>query len=154
MRTLYIAPNVSDFNNLFESGERVGRGAGISDISTYSRPEFLYQRGGSFLGGLGRIVQRTIPFLKSIIVPEVGNFARNMTADYGHGIPLRQSLKKNGMTSVKNIGTALARKARGGKYKRLKPVKNKKQGVKKKKKNNSSCISVNNDIFSRSKLNL
>jgi len=154
MRTAYVAPNTLEFDVLFESNETVGRGGGISDISTYARPEFLYQRGGSFLGVLGRIVQRTIPFLKSIIVPEVGNFARNVSADYGHGVPLRQSLKKNSVVSAKNIGSALARKARGGRYKRQKPLKNKRKNVKKKKRNNSSCLNANNDIFSRSKLDL
>jgi len=103
MRVSYIPPDTSQFDVLFQLNNDSVRGAGIKDIITYS-PQSHYQKGGSLLGVLSRVFQRTIPFFKNLIIPEIGNFTKNVADEYSTGVPLRHSLKRQGIKSVKNIG--------------------------------------------------
>ena len=64
------------------------------------KPHYYYNQGGSLFGILSNIVRRTIPFLSNYVLPETGNFARNIAMDYGN-IPISKSLKRNFVKSVK-----------------------------------------------------
>ena len=114
MRVPYIGPSSLDFDRAFEV-RIYSRGGSIHDIRTY-------QRGGSLLGALSGVVGRALPFLRSLILPEIGNFAKNVASDIGNNIPIKQTLRRNAISSGKTI----ARKIIGG-AKRLKSRKNKTQ---------------------------
>ena len=88
MRVTYLPPSPHHFDGIFNPHSTV-RGGGLHDIRVY------HQRGGSLFGVLGGLVRRALPFLKSIILPEVGNFVRGVRDNYNQNIPLRQSMKKN-----------------------------------------------------------
>ena len=102
MRVPYFEPTSTDFDRAFDT--RNFQGGGLNDIRVYQ------QRGGSLLGILSGFAARALPFLRSIILPEIGNFTKNVTSDYGNNIPMKQSLKRNAVSSGKNI----ARKLMGG----------------------------------------
>ena len=148
MRVSYVPPGVIHFDSVF-SPHNVTGGA-LSDINVL-KPHYYHNQGGSLFGILGNIVRRTIPFLANYVLPEAGNFARNIASEYGN-IPIRKNLKQNFVKSVKNIGKRImtggskVRKSvkgvmRGGVVKK-KPV------VKKKKK--IQC----KDVFSYKNLNI
>ena len=100
MRTSYVAPSVLQFDSLFSRGQF--RGGALSDIKVF-KPEYHHNRGGSLFGILGNIFRRTIPFLTNYVLPEAGNFARNIAGDY-QNVPLRRNVKRNLIKSMKNIG--------------------------------------------------
>ena len=74
--------------------------------------------GGNLFGILGRSIKRAIPFIKSLILPELGNFTKNFTEDISQNIPPKQSIKSNLKKSVKNVGKKILRGGGGGKVKR------------------------------------
>lgn len=133
MRVSYIPPGVLDFDRIFSPQNL--RGGGLSDINVV-KPYYYHNRGGSLFGILGNIIRRTIPFLTSYVLPEAGNFARNMADDYGR-IPLKKNVKRNLIKSMKNIGKRvmtggskvkknIKRLAVGGVVKKKQILKNKK----------------------------
>lgn len=140
MRVVYIPPTVEDFDLLFSN-----RGSGLSDIRVY------HNRGGSLLSVVGRFARYALPFLKSIIVPEVGNFAKNVADDIGQGRSIKRVLKKRGIESVLNVGKRVVKKARGGRVRKNKSV-TKKQ-ITKKKNVRKNCVKKN-DIFNTNKFHL
>lgn len=111
MRVQYIQLNEVDLDEIL--GPYNLRGGGLSDINVYQ------PRGGSFFGVVGSILRRAIPIIKSLIVPELGTFAQNLTNDIGQNVNFRQSLRKNLVTSGKNIGRRLV----GGRRVRKKNIK-------------------------------
>jgi hypothetical protein len=119
MRVLYRPLTANQFDVLHQ------RGGGLSDIRTY---KFYHKRGGSLIGFLSNIARRSIPFLKQLLLPEIGDFAKNVTHDIASGEDMRSSLKRQGKQSLRNI----IKKARGGRGKG-KHV-NKKTQVKRKRK--------------------
>jgi len=125
----------------------------MSDIKTY-QPKFYLQRGGSILGTISRLFQNSIPFLKSIILPEFGNFTKNVTSDYAEGAPLKSTLRRQGINSVKNIGRNVIKKVRGGSGGRK--VKQRKSGnnQKKRRKRILKCANLHDDVFTRTKMSL
>ena len=144
MRVSYISPSTSQFDSLFSPSSSFIKGGSLQDIVTY-KPNHYNQRGGSIFGTIGKIVRSTIPFLKSIILPEFGQFTHNVTSDIADGIPIRKSLKKHGIDSLKNVGRTVIKKARGGGGARNK---NKVTKRKKRKKKKKMCVRMKNDIFS------
>ena len=104
MRIPYIEPSETDFDRVFDTRKYI-RGGGLQDIRVYN------QQGGSLLGILSGVVGKALPFLRSFILPEIGNFAKNIAEDYGtNKISMKKTLKKNVITSGKNI----AKKIMGG----------------------------------------
>ena len=127
MRVSYIAPGASNFDDVFKahhSGFSL-KGGGLRDIKTL-RPDNYYMRGGSLFGILGNVFKRTIPFLTNFVLPEAGNFARNLLSDIGN-VPLKKNVKKNLIKSAKNIGKRVMN--RGGRL-----IKKTKKTLKKKNK--------------------
>ena len=112
MRVSYIAPGVSQFDDVFKPNNLEGllKGGGLRDIKTIN-PNNYHTRGGSLFGILGNVFKRTIPFLTNFILPEAGNFARNLMSDIGN-VPIKKNLKRNLLKSAKNIGTRIMN--RGG----------------------------------------
>ena len=140
MRVVYISPSVQDFDILFSN-----KGGGLQDIRVY------HNRGGSLLSVVGRFARYALPFIKSIIIPEVGNFAKNVADDIGQGRSMKRVLKERGVESAINMGKRVARKARGGAKKKKKKV-TKKQ-IPKKKNMQKKCVRKN-DIFNTNKFHL
>ena len=85
MRVTYLPPSALHYDNAF-ANQNVIRGKGIQDIQVY------HQRGGNLFGVLGGLVRRALPFLKRIVLPEVGNFVQNVSNDYAQNIPFKQTL--------------------------------------------------------------
>ena len=50
-----------------------------------------------------------IPFIKSLILPEIGNFTKNLMDDISQNISPKQSIKSNLKKSVKNNGKKIIR---------------------------------------------
>jgi len=153
MRVSYIPPSVSQFDVLFHKSDSFARGGSLNEIATY-RPVYHYGRGGGFIGTISRIVKNTIPFLRSILVPEIGNFAKNVAQDYGKGNSLKKSLKRHGIDSVKNVGKTVIHKARGGRKRGRKKEKLYKSRRNAKKRKINHCMKGSDDVFSQSKMNL
>ena len=148
MRVSYIPPGAVHFDRVFTPHNVTG--GALSDINVL-KPHYYHNRGGSLFGILGNIVRRSIPFLTNYVLPEAGNFARNIAGDYGN-IPLRKNVKRNLMKSVKNIG----KKIMSGGSRVRSSVKGvmkggivKKKKVVKKKKKPPQC----KDVFSHQLLN-
>ena len=139
MRVTYIHPSSSHYDSIFTSP--LMRGGGVQDIKIY------HSRGGSIFGVLGGLLRKSLPFIKSIIAPEFGNFVQNMTDDVSRNIPLKKSMKANLLKSTKNLGKRIMRGAG-----RSKSTKKKKKTVKpKKKKKDSNNKSCHADIFTSNK---
>ena len=147
MRVAYLSPASHHFDAVFDRNKLI-RGGSLDDIKIYQR------RGGSFFGIIGNVVKRALPFLRRIILPEVGNLINNVTQDISQNVPLRQSVRKNVVTSAKNVRNRLmrggAKKRKSVKKNSLKTRKIKKQQKRKKKTGNTQCHSKkkSSDIFS------
>ena len=142
MRVAYIQPSVHHYDVLFS---KRAVGGGLGDIR-------VYNRGGSLLSFMGRFARYALPFIKSIILPEVGNLTKNVMDDVAQGRNIKRVLKERGVESVVNVGRRVARKARGGAVKKKKKTNSKKQSTQKKK-TRKKCISKN-DIFNTNKFQL
>ena len=95
MRVSYFTPLPQHYDAVFNNQEIISnRGGGLEDISLYKR------RGSSLFSILRGLFKRTIPFLKRLILPEVGS------------LPLRNSLKVNAMKSMKNVGSRIVKYGR------------------------------------------
>ena len=124
MRAGLYTPTVTDFDAVFADAVRA-RGGSLNDIHIYSR-----KRGGSLFGVLARVLKQSVPFLRSVILPEFGGFVKNVTEDVSNNIPFKSSLKQNLTSSAKNIGKRIVRgggarrggrrRGRGSGVKRLK----------------------------------
>jgi hypothetical protein len=146
MRGVYIPPAIEHFDTIFNSS----RGGGINDIRVYNQP---LQRGGSLFGVLGKIARYTIPFLKSIILPEIPSFVSNVSGDVRRGMRIRESLKNNSIRAAKNMGVRVLTKARGGTAIRKKHLKKKGANKKtskpvKRRRNKIKNKNMSRDIFS------
>lgn len=145
MRVSYTPPQPHHFDVVFDlHPSQFGRGGGLNDIRIYQK------RGGSLFGILGGMFKRAIPFLKSIILPEIGNLVKNITHDISHNIPARQSFKNNVVTSVKNVGSRIVRGGRRNSKSKKKVKSVKKKIVKKKRKKKiirKNCGMKGKDIF-------
>ena len=139
MRVAYIYPSASEFDIIFKNEDNFIKGGGLSDIKTY------HQRGGSLFGILGRLLRNSIPFIKRIILPEVGTLAQNVTRDVSNGVPLRDTLKQSLKRSAINVGKRVVT-GRGGKKRLIKRKIKKQRKIK--------CPSIKNDIFSNGKYEL
>lgn len=138
MRVVYIHPSSRDFDTLFSK-----KGGSLSDINIF------HNRGGSLLSFVGRFARYALPFIKSIILPEVGNFANNVANDVSQGRSVKRVFKERGLESAVNIGKRVAKKARGGaKKKKITANKNLKKNIKRKK-----CV-TKKDIFNTNKFRL
>lgn len=138
MRVVYVHPSLQDFDTLFSK-----RGGSLGDIKVY------HNRGGSLLSFVGRFARYALPFIKSIILPEVGNFAKNVVNDVSQGRSVKRVFKERGVESAVNIGRRVARKARGG-AKKKKTVVNRNM----KKNNMKKKCKTKNDIFNTNKFQL
>ena len=135
MRVVYHTPPSPSFDVCFSPNENV-RGGGISNIKFF-KPNYHDKRGGSFLGILSNIVSRAIPFIKRVIFPEAGAFAKNVMQDISNeNVPLKKTLRKNIVKSIRNVGEKIIHGAgRVNKPKKIKKKnKKKKQKTDKKKK--------------------
>lgn len=151
----YIPPSDNDFDLIFTPSIR---GGGLSDINYYTAPR-IYQRGGSFLSILGRVIRGSIPILKNLFLPEIPRFISNIKHDVNSGVNFGQSLKSHGVESIKNISKSTYNKLRGG-GRNLHKIKNtntprmkKKRKIKKHNNvklinKNTKCNSREYDIFS------
>ena len=135
MRGAYIAPSITHYDAIF----RINRGGGLDDIS-------IYQRGGSFIGILGKLARYTIPFLKSIILPEIPSFVSNISNDVSSGVKLKDSIKRRGINTISNMGVNVLRKARGGRRVRKSKSQTKRRKIKRKRKKTQV---KKKDIFSK-----
>ena len=110
MRAGLYTPTVTDFDAVFADAVRA-RGGSLNDIHIYSR-----KRGGSLFGVLACVLKQSVPFLRSVILPEFGGVVKNVTEDVSNNIPFKSSLKQNLTSSAKNIGKRIVRGggARGG----------------------------------------
>ena len=97
MRVGYVQPSTSHFDQILANSFH---GGGINDIRIYRH----YNKGGSIFGVLGAIAKKALPFLRGLILPEVGNFVKNITEDVSNNVPVKKSLKSNAAKSVKNVG--------------------------------------------------
>ena len=113
MRVPYVHPSSHHFDEAFGVNFR---GGSLSDIKIHRN--INNQRGGNLFGILGRSIKRAIPFIKSLILPELGNFTKNVMEDISQNIPPKQSIKSNLKKSVKNVGKKILRGGGGGKVKR------------------------------------
>ena len=156
MRVRYSPPSAGLYDIAFkDTFTRPNVGGGLDDIKVYKR------RGGSILGFLGRAFKYAIPFVKNLIVPEIGGFTNNILDDVSQNVPFRESVKRNFKSSVKNIGK---RVVRGAGRVRKKPLKSKKSSRKtmkrtrkksqKKARRENHCKVKSSDIFSSGKFDL
>lgn len=124
MRGLYVEPSPSDYNVLFSTS----RGGSLDQIRYYTPST---ARGGSLFGILGRVIRKSIPFIKSIFLPEVSGFVSNVSNDVNSGVNIRDSLKKRGAQSGRNVVKRILKRATGGrkhikKSRKKKPTKKRK----------------------------
>ena len=151
MRVSYTPPGVNQFDIIFKPQSISISGGGLNDIKVF-KP---YYRGGSLFGILGSIIKRSLPFLKNFILPEAGNFVKNIANDMNNNIPLRKNIKRNFIRSASNVGKTIIQ---GGKKIRkvLRGKSKRKNNTKKKtiKKNNKKrkCNIKKRDVFSMNKL--
>ena len=121
MRVTYQTPVSNKFDIFFNHDyERNIKGAGLSDIRIFK--PINYSRGGSFFNVVSNIIRNAIPFIKGLVFPEVGNFAKNVVNDLGNDIPFKKNIRKNLVGSMKNIGKRVIRGGGG----RINKRKNKK----------------------------
>ena len=103
MRVSFIPPTVNDYDRVFNHR---GFGGGFGDIRIF-QPSFN-AKGGSLLGFIGSIARKTIPFFQRMILPALGEFAKDLSDDLSKGKPAKQSFKRNvkkaGKTILKNVG--------------------------------------------------
>lgn len=135
MRVSFIPPTSDHYDQLFNPHLNQ-RGYGLNDIRIYKR------RGGSIFGFIRTLAKNALPFVKRLILPEIGNFAKNVTDDLANNVPIKQSMRRNIISSGKNIGSRII-----GAGKNKKKT-SKKKSVKKTKKRPKRC---KNDIFSSGK---
>ena len=156
MRVKYHPPSENLYDVAFRDNfTRGNTGGGLDDIRVYKR------RGGSFLGFLGRALKTAIPFIKNLIVPEIRGFTNNVLDDVSQNVPLRDTMKRNFKTSVKNIGTRVMRgggKRRKTSVKRKKLVRKSRKKVKnktkRKTKRKNHCKVKSSDIFTNGQFDL
>ena len=146
MRVPFFVPSENDFNQAFLHTTNFSGGA-LGDIRVFN------QRGGSFFGVLSKVVRNAIPFLRSIILPEIGSLTKNITEDCGNHKPFKESLRANAISSGRNV----ARKILGGRKKKkqckkLRTITRKKYAKTKKKPSLKPTRRGKNDIFERSLL--
>ena len=147
MRVPYITPTSEDFDVIFASPSDRVKGGALSDIRYYRRG-----RGGSFFGILQSLARRSIPFLRNLVLPQLGEMAHNITKDYSSGVPFKKAVKKSSLNAVRNIGEAVLN--RGGRKKKSKTRKKtvgnnrKRKKITRKKKH---CPKLKDDIFTASK---
>lgn len=147
MRVSFAPLSVKEFNVLFKDDDdgMNSRGGGISDISVYVPKS---NRGGSLFQILGKLAKSAAPLLMRTVVPEGINFAKNVIGDISSGQKLKQSLKKRGIESLKELGRKIVRG--GGKKRRRKNERVvKRLTMKKKKRKTSKREDRYNDIFSQ-----
>ena len=84
--------------------------------------------------------------MRRILLPEVGNFVKNVTHDISQKIPSRESLKSILLSSTRNIRSSIIR---GGGKRKIKP-KQKRKNIKKPttKKKKSNFGMKHKDVFS------
>jgi len=146
MYSPYISPSQNDFDNIFSPPMR---GGGMSDINIYRSPR-AFQRGGGLFSFLGRIIRGSIPILRNLLLPEIPRLISNVRDDVNSGINLRESIKNQGVKSIKNISKKTYDKLRGAgrKKKTVKRNKSRKKNVRKVKTKNKKAIKKSKDIFS------
>ena len=147
MRVEYIVPSERDFDNFFVYHNNKIKGSGLEDIAIFT-PNRLHSRGGGLFSLVGRVLRGTIPFLKNLIFPEIPNFVNNVVGDMQRGdIPVKNSLRRHGINSLKNVGTRLVKGGRKQKKKnntrKCGNIKLKSKVIKKKKKERKSPVSDN-----------
>ena len=104
MRVSYFTPLPQHYDAVFNNQEIISnRGGGLEDISLYKR------RGSSLFSILRGLFKRTIPFLKRLILPEVGSEVNNVTHDVSQNTSLKDSLEANAIKSMKNVGLRIIR---------------------------------------------
>ena len=90
MRGVYTHPSATEFQQLF---------SGAGNIQVYKSP----QRGGSLLGLISSVFKESIPFIKNWILPEIPNLVSNVYEDVGKGENIKNSIKKQGKSSLKRV---------------------------------------------------
>lgn len=164
MRVVYSPISVREFEILLNR-DRPQRGGAISDIRTYQAPAGYYQKGSGIFSILGNIVRNSIPYIKRFILPSAMDFAGNVMKDYSSGSNnLKRSLKKHGVSAIKDIGkkilkggrrryrgkTKTDRKRRVKKGKSVNKIKRRvKRGRATAQRNKQTCRELNKDIFSQ-----
>lgn len=126
MRTPYIPPSSKEFDLIFLNRERL-IGGGIGDIKSFSSPVY-HQRGSNLFSFIGRMAQKTIPFLKKYLLPIAGDMISGLSHDVSNDKNLKESFKRRGADSIKNL-TERVYKGRGKKKIKSK-VKKRKRKIK------------------------
>lgn len=141
MRASYMQPSHEDFAHLFAFHSR---GAGLKNIRVY-QPQYR-SRGGSIFGIIRSIAKTAVPFLKRMILPELGNFTQQVVSDAANNIPMGLSLKRNLKQSARNLGNRIVRGGSRKKSKKSKTV-SKKNKPSKKRNNKKRCVRKVRDLF-------
>ena len=140
MRASYMQPSLEEFAHLFTFHSI---GGGLKNIRVY-QPQYR-SRGGSIFGIIRSIAKTAIPFLKHMILPELGNFTQQVASDAANNIPMGLSLKRNLKQSARNLGKRIVRGG-GKKTKKSKTV-SKKINPSKKRKSKKQCARKVRDLF-------
>ena len=141
MRASYMQPSLEEFAHLFAFHST---GGGLKNIRVY-QPQYR-SRGGSIFGIIRSIAKTAIPFLKHMILPELGNFTQQIASDAANNIPMGISLKRNLKQSARNLGKRIVRGGGGRKTKKSKTV-SKKIKPSKKRKSKKQCDRKVRDLF-------
>ena len=158
MRVIYHIPTEQEFERVFDTVKYQARGGGHADIRTFQNP-IHYQRGSGAFSVIGSLLRSTLPFIRRMILPAVGEMFHNVTKDVSEGSSFRKSVKKQGINTLKQTGHRILRGGGGRRRKKSikKRVKNKpknkrkyktKPGVKKKRKPSHCKLDIERDIFS------
>lgn len=168
MRVPYTPLTESQFIQLLKNENKHLRfGNGLSDINIFKRrkldPGLVYGEG--FLGDLfSKLGPKILPLLRTYLLP----FAKNVTGDILKGEKIKNSLKKRGLQSMREIGSKIIsgegrkrkRKRRINTIKKIKKGRKNKNKIKKtkrktikmvsKKKKKRKChgLKCSKDIFS------
>lgn len=155
MRVVFAPPSEVEFKTLFLS-EPLRKGGGLEDISVFYPS---HRRGGGVFSAIAGIARRVLPFLLNVAKPSVKEFGRSVLSDVVNDqLPLRESLKRHGVTALKSTGRRIlngsgrvARKKVGGGVRRTLASSAARRGNKKNKKKKKRM--TNRRVKSRSKYN-
>ena len=131
MRVTFTPPTESEFKQLF-SLQPMRKGGGFDDISVFQSP-LGYRKGGGIFSLISGVAKRIIPFLIRSAKPAAKAFGTAVATDLiTKKRPLKQSVKKHGVTALKKTGLRLL-KGSGKKRTKKRRTVSKKRTCKKRK---------------------
>lgn len=101
----FLPPTADEFAVLFKNG------GSLDDIALFS-PTARSKRGAGILSFLSGVAKKATPFLVRYIQPEAIDFGKRVLRDVLEGKSVKRTLRHQGMQSVRNIGSRIARGGR------------------------------------------